>query len=145
MIGGNTWSFGDRRAGRLRQVDAAARTASRHRSTTTATTRSSVRFPNLKEKPYFPGGRDINDIDTLEAQLQHTYHRRVTLWLSEFTISSDHNNRAFNFAVSRTQQARWLTAAFRLANSVNYVAGMGWFNLLDDPPTGRSATSSPTG
>ncbi len=37
------------------------------------------------------------------------------------------SNRAFDFAVSRTGQARWLTAAFRLANSVNYVAGMGWF------------------
>jgi hypothetical protein len=93
------------------------------------------RFPDLKEKPYFPGGRDINDIDTLEAQLQHTYHRRVMLWLSEFTISSDHNSFAFAFHVSRRGQARWLTAAFRLANSVNYVAGIGWFNLIDDPPT----------
>jgi hypothetical protein len=99
----------------------------------------SVRFPNLKEKPYFPGGRDINDIDTLETQLRSVYHRQVKLWLSEFTVSSDHANRAFSFAVSRAAQARWLTAAFRLANSVNYVAGMGWFTLLDDP------TSEPDG
>lgn len=88
----------------------------------------SRRFPNLRERPYFPGGRDINDIDTLEAQLRRTYHRQVPLWLSEFTVSSDHPNRAFDFAVSRKQQARWLTAAFRLANSASYVAGMGWFD-----------------
>jgi hypothetical protein len=94
----------------------------------------SIRFPNLSEKPYFPGGRDINDIDTLETQLQSIYHRQVPLWLSEFTISSNHPNRAFTFAVSRSAQAKWLTAAFRLANSVDYVAGMGWFNLLDESP-----------
>jgi hypothetical protein len=95
----------------------------------------SVRFPKLSEKPYYPGGRDINDVDTLEAQLTRTYHRQIPLWLSEFTVSSDHANRAFSFSVSRNAQARWVTAAFRLANSVSYVAGMGWFNLIDDPPS----------
>lgn len=95
------------------------------------------RFPSLGEQPYFRGGRDINDIDTLESQLQRIYHRRVKLWLSEFTISSDHNTFAFNFHVSRKQQARWVSAAFKLVDSVNYVVGMGWFNLLDDPPTAR--------
>lgn len=94
----------------------------------------SIRFPDLKQRPYYPGGRDINDVDTLEAQLRATYHREVRLWLSEFTISSDHKNRAFDFAVSRLQQARWLAAAYRLVNSVNYVAGLGWFNLIDEPP-----------
>jgi hypothetical protein len=94
----------------------------------------SIRFPNLKERPYFRGGRDINDIDTLERQLRRTYHRKIKLWLSEFTISSDHKNRAFDFAVSRQQQASWLTAAYRLVNSVNYVAGLGWYDLVDEPP-----------
>jgi hypothetical protein len=71
---------------------------------------------------------------TLEAQVRTTYHHEVKLWLSEFTISSDHKNRAFDFAVSRQQQARWLTAPCRLVNSVSYVAGLGWFNLIDEPP-----------
>jgi hypothetical protein len=93
------------------------------------------RFPNIRENPYFPGGRDINDIDTLESELARIYHRRVPLWLSEFTISSDHNTTAFNFHKTRKQQAHWLTAAFRLVDSVNYVVGLGWFNLVDDPPT----------
>jgi hypothetical protein len=95
----------------------------------------SIRFPNLSQPPYYPGGRDINDIDTLEAQLRGIYHRAVPLWLSEFTVSSDRTNLAFAFSVSRPQQAKWLTAAFRLADSVDYVAGMGWFNLVDDPPS----------
>jgi hypothetical protein len=94
----------------------------------------SIRFPNLAELPYYPGGRDINDIDTLEGQLRRTYHRQVPLWLSEFTVSSNHRSRAFSFSVSRKQQAAWLTAAYQLVNSVNYVAGLGWFNLVDQPP-----------
>lgn len=134
VIGGNTWSFGEVEPAdfvkwmRLPNGKPPPLDYYGHNP-------FGRRFPNLREKPYFRGGRDINDIDTLEAQLAHIYHRRVMLWLSEFTISSGHNSFAFSFHVSERGQARWLTAAFKLANSVNYVAGMGWFNLLDDPPT----------
>jgi len=78
---------------------------------------------------------------TLEAQLVKTYHRRVPEWLSEFTISSNHTNYAFSFDVSREQQAKWVTAAFSLVNSYNFVAGLGWFELLDQPP-GRNALTN---
>jgi len=92
----------------------------------------SDRFPRLKGKPYFPGARDISDSDTLESQLRGTYHRTVKLWLSEWSVSSDQSNRAFAYAVSRRQQANWVTAGFRLADSVNYVAGLGWYDLADE-------------
>jgi hypothetical protein len=92
----------------------------------------SIRFPDLRRAPYYPGGRDINDIDTLHTQLRGIYHRSVGLWLSEFTVSSDHTNRAFDFSVSRRQQANWVAAGFRLVNSVGYVTGLGWFNLFDE-------------
>jgi hypothetical protein len=95
----------------------------------------SVRFPNLAAPPYYPGLRDLNDIDTLEAQLRGIYHRKVMLWLSEYTVSSDEDNRGFDFHVSRKAQGQWITAAFRLVNSVDYVAGLGWYELLDEPPS----------
>lgn len=95
----------------------------------------SVRFPRAGQKPYYPGGRDIDDLQTFETQLARTYHRPVKLWLSEFTVSSPRPNFAFSFAVSPKQQARWLTAAYRLVNSYHFVAGLGWFDLLDDPPS----------
>jgi hypothetical protein len=101
----------------------------------------SRRFPQPGQQPYFPGGRDIDDLATLESQLTRTYRRRVPLWLSEFTISSDHPNFAFNFAVSRKQQAKWISAAFALVNSYDFVAGLGWFELLDAPP-GRNALTN---
>lgn len=95
----------------------------------------SVRFPNLGQPPYRSGLRDLNDIDTLHAELVRAYHRAVKLWLSEYTVSSDRRNRAFAFAVSRKRQAAWLTAAYRLVDSVGYVAGLGWFDLVDEPPS----------
>jgi len=97
----------------------------------------STRFPRLSQPVYAKGVRDISDIDTLRAEIARAYRgRRVPkLWLSEFTVSSDRPNRAFNFSVSRREQARWVTAAFRLANSVDYVSGLGWFDLYDEPAT----------
>jgi hypothetical protein len=94
----------------------------------------STRFPQAGLKPYYPGLRDIDDIGTLERQLTDTYHRSVKLWLSEYTVSSDQNNRAFDFHVSRAEQGRWISAAFRLVNSVTYVAGLGWYDLADETP-----------
>ena len=57
------------------------------------------------------------------------------LWLSESTSSSDRGNHAFSFYVSRREQAKWLTAAYRIADCSPFVAGLGWFNLLDEPPS----------
>jgi hypothetical protein len=97
----------------------------------------SARFPDLAEGPYAPGVSDINDIDTLHDQLVATYGHRPggapKLWLSEFSVSTDHPNRAFSFAVTRPAQARWVKAAFELVDSVPYVAGLGWYQLLDEP------------
>jgi hypothetical protein len=99
----------------------------------------SSRFPDLAEGPYSPGVRDINDIDTVESELAAVYKHRPggtpKLWLSEFSVSSDHANRAFSFYVSRPAQAEWATAAFKLVDSLSYVAGLGWYQLLDQPPT----------
>jgi hypothetical protein len=102
----------------------------------------SARFPQAGLKPYFPGGRDIDDTATLEAQLASIYHRRVPLWLSEFTISSDHPNFAFSFAVSRQAQARWLSAAYNLASTYPFVAGLGWYDLIDQAPPGPQALTN---
>jgi hypothetical protein len=97
----------------------------------------SFRFPKLSEGPYASGVRDINDIDTLHHEIAAVYGGRPggvpKLWLSEFSISSDERNRAFSFFVSRAEQARWVAGAFRLVDSVSYVAGLGWYELLDEP------------
>jgi hypothetical protein len=101
----------------------------------------SVRFPDVRKRPYDPGLRDLSDIDTLHREVARTYRRsgrRPRLWLAEFTVPSDRANRAFSFFVSRRRQASWLSAAFRIAKRERYVAGIGWYSLLDeaDPVNG---------
>lgn len=100
----------------------------------------STRFPRLSQRPYARGARDISDVDTLEREVRRAYRprrRRPRLWLSEFTVSSDHGSDQFNFFVSRSDQARWLAAAFRLAKRQRSVAGLGWYQLYDTPgPSG---------
>lgn len=101
------------------------------------------RFPQLADEP-IGRFRGFNDIDTLHREIRAYYrqgHRPVPrLWLSEWTVISDKPSRIFlQFHVSAREQARWLRAAFGIAARTPYVAGMGWFTLLDEPPAPGSA------
>lgn len=102
----------------------------------------STRFPDIKQSTYYKGLIDISDVDTLHRLLARAYPRRTPrLWLSEFSIA-DKKNRAFDFAVSRKEQAKWLTAAYKLARSQRYVAGLGWYTLADEPRTVKGAITN---
>lgn len=101
-----------------------------------------ARFPKVADGPlgHFRG---FNDIDTLYSEIKATYragHRKVPrLWLSEWTIVSDHPLPLFSgFYVSRTGQAQRLKAAYKIARREKYVAGLGWFSLLDEQLLGES-------
>jgi hypothetical protein len=97
----------------------------------------STRYPRLDRRPYSTGTYEINDIGALHSELAGIYrpHGRVPkLWLSEFGIS-DSASSTFDYYVGRAVQARWVTAAFRLVDSVSYVAALGWYQLLDQAAT----------
>src|SRR4051812_5406241 len=102
----------------------------------------STRIPRLRDKPFTNGNYDFSDLDTMETQLHKTYARAYPskfrkrgprIWISEFTIQAGHGSQDFNFFVSRANQGRWIAAAFREANRTNYIAGVGWLGLLDEP------------
>lgn len=101
------------------------------------------RFPNLADEP-IGRFRGFNDIDTFHREIAAVYrraHLRVPrLWLSEWTVISGKASRIFlHFHVTIREQARWLRAAFEIARRTPYVAGMGWFTLLDEPSAPGSA------
>jgi hypothetical protein len=101
------------------------------------------RFPDLADDP-IGRFRGFNDIDTFYREIRAYYrrgHRKAPrLWLSEWTVISDKPSRIFlRFHVTAPEQARWLRAAFAIARRTPYVAGMGWFSLLDEPPAPGSA------
>jgi len=92
------------------------------------------RFPDIRTGPIAGGWRDLSDLDTLAAEVDRAYApigRHPKLWLSEFTVQSDHTSSVFEAFVSQPAQARWLTAGYRAADEVPAVEGLGWFTLLD--------------
>jgi hypothetical protein len=98
-----------------------------------------ARFPHLHDEP-IGRFRGFNDIDTLFSEIRADYrkgHRKVPhLWLSEWTIVSDRPLQLFSgFFVSRQEQAIRLKAAFQIARRTPYVAGLGWFTLMDESPS----------
>jgi hypothetical protein len=101
----------------------------------------SVRFPALGKRSFSPLVCDIDDLGTLERQLQGIYGSSSShvpkLWLSEFGIGNG-PSPSFDYYVSRSVQARWVTAAYRVADALPYVAALGWYELLDDPPSSPS-------
>ena len=61
------------------------------------------------------------------------------LWLSEWTVPSDHAG-VFPYFVSQAEQARWLTTGYQIAAKERYVEGLGWYRLDDYPETGSNPT-----
>jgi hypothetical protein len=66
--------------------------------------------------------------------------RPTKLWLSEWSIQTDHASYIFPYYVSRSEQVQYLRAAFALARGLPYVQGMGWYQLIDYPPSDNSPT-----
>jgi len=89
------------------------------------------RFPDIREEAISEGYRDISDLDLFTREVRQAYPR-TRLWLSEFTVQSDKPSRDFELVVSRAEQARWLTASYRIADELPSVAGLGWLGLLDE-------------
>jgi hypothetical protein len=104
-----------------------------------------VRFPRLSKRAYADNVRDMSDVDTLHREVKRAYRSRKKaprLWLSEFTVSARRNNRAFSYHVSERVQARWVTAAYKIACGQRYIAGLGWYTLLDEPDLNGAGLTS---
>jgi hypothetical protein len=90
------------------------------------------------------GFADYSDLDTLAGWVDHYLgrgrRRPIKLFISEFTIPTDHANGLFDFWVTRPTQARWLSRAMRIANRWPRIHTFGWFSLYDPPPNGPGGT-----
>jgi hypothetical protein len=97
-----------------------------------------AREPALRKGPLGHGYADFSDLDTLAGWIDRNLGRRrgrpIRLFLSEFTLPTDHPNHEFNFWVTREVQARWLKAALRITRRWSRIYALGWIGLYDDPP-----------
>jgi hypothetical protein len=104
----------------------------------------SAREPALRKPPLGLGFADFSDLDTLARWIDRYLGRRqgrpIRLYLSEFTIPTDHPNFEFNFYVEREKAAEWLTRALRITRRWRRIYTLGWFSLYDMPPNGPNDT-----
>ena len=97
------------------------------------------RRPRLRATVLSGGWRDISDMDVFSREVARAFPGRPRLWLSEFTIVSDKRSNVFQLFLSQRQQAEWLAAAYRIADELPSIAGLGWLSLFDQPPAPGSA------
>jgi hypothetical protein len=103
------------------------------------------REPALRRDPLGHGYADFSDLDTLARWIDRNLGRRrngrlIRLFLSEFTLPTDHANYEFNFYVSRTIQAEWLGSALRITRRWRRIYATGWLSLYDERPNGPGGT-----
>ncbi|MDQ3607425.1 MAG: hypothetical protein M3459_00765 [Actinomycetota bacterium] len=91
------------------------------------------RYDSLKEHPEVY--RKHKDLHERNRWIHGLLRKKGPhLWLSEYTIGSAPMD-TFPFSTTLEGQARWLSAAYKLAQDAKYVETVGWFSLLDAPAT----------
>jgi hypothetical protein len=94
----------------------------------------SARSPKLNTERLPAGYADFNDVDDLAEQLDISFKgKHLKLFLSEYTLPTDHENWEFNFHVTRRTQARWLTKALKISRGYKRIYTFGYLGLYDDP------------
>jgi hypothetical protein len=139
VIGGNTFTVGT--VAPLRWVKALKlRNGRRPRMDLWGHNPFSARAPNLKAPPLGSGYADFNDLDQLAGALDHAFRkarlrkeRHLKLFLSEYSLPTDHGNWEFNYYVKRPTQARWLKKALRIVRRWKRIYTFGYLGLYDDP------------
>lgn len=101
----------------------------------------SLREPDLSRPPLGNGYADFSDLDTLLRWLDRAMRRatlrsqrRLRIYMSEYSLPTDHANHELNFWVTRETQADWLTKALRITRRHPRLYTFGYLGLYDDPP-----------
>ena len=94
----------------------------------------SARLPSFRNPPSAQRFVDFSDLKRYSRFLDDQFHRRVKIFLSEWTIPTEPNDKEFSFWVSEDTQALWLSAGLRVARSFHRITGLGWIHLYDEPP-----------
>jgi hypothetical protein len=138
VIGGNTWTAGD--ISPLNYIRAMKLPGGRPpRLDLYGHNPLSNRRPDLRRSQLAPGLADFSDLDDLARWVDRYLgrprgKRRMKLFLSEFTIPTDHPNRETNFWVTRAVQASWIRSALRITRGWWRIYTVGWFTLYDEEP-----------
>ena len=95
------------------------------------------RRPDLRLKPLGEGFVDFGALDTMAKWLdkhQGRRNKKLKIFISEYTIPSDHQSHEFNYWATREAQARYIRLALRIARRWKRIYTMGWFAMFDEAP-----------
>lgn len=136
VIGGNTFTTGDVHALRfLRWMKIGKR---RPRMDLYGHNPFTTRRPRIADPPLGFGYVDFGGLDDLSRRLDRYYpHRRLKLFLEEFTVPTRKPSHAFNFYKSERTAASWLRSAMRIARRTRRIYALGWYQLYDEAPRPR--------
>jgi hypothetical protein len=93
----------------------------------------SLRKPNLKSRPLGNGYADFSDLDTFVRVLDQNFRGRLKVFISEYTLPTDHANFEFNFYLDQATQADWLSRALKITRGWSRIYTFGYLGLYDDP------------
>jgi hypothetical protein len=105
-----------------------------------------LRPPALSRPPLGNGYADLSDLDTFVTAMDRAMRRarlkkqrHMRLFLSEFTLPTDHENIEFNFYLDRRTQADWLSRGLKITRPWSRIYTFGYLGLYDDElrPDGR--------
>ena len=100
----------------------------------------SARKPDLSQGLLGRGYADFSDLDSLTRWIDRNLRRRerggrpLRIFISEFSLPTDHANFEFNFYVSSKTQASWLASALRITRRYSRIYTFGYLGLYDDAP-----------
>jgi hypothetical protein len=101
----------------------------------------SARRPDLRRRSLGHGFADFSSLDTLarwiDRYLRRPRGRKLKLFLSEFSVATDHIGYESNFYVTRQTAANWIRAALRITRRWRRIYTFGWIGLYDEPPNAR--------
>jgi hypothetical protein len=100
-----------------------------------------LRRPDLGKSLFRPptGYADFSDLDAVWGWLDRYGYRdsrgrRMRIFISEWTLPTDHVNHEFNFWMTYAVQASWLRDALRIVRESRRLYTLGWYALYDDAP-----------
>jgi hypothetical protein len=101
----------------------------------------STREPDLRNPQSASGLVDFSDLGRFDKLVQRYVgrprHKRVALWLSEYTIPTGPDSE-FNYHVDEKTQATWITSAFKVARQI-HASGLSWIHFYDEAGAAASA------
>ena len=89
--------------------------------------------PSFMSIPSPFGEVQFSDLHELAGWIDRYLRPGLPIFLSEWTIPTSPDEE-FNFYVSQSTAAHWITDALHLARHWTRIYALGWVNVYDDPP-----------